>query len=60
MVDYAAFSYYMSNTVVHREENTDYNFHVNKNNAGEGDLSRSKKKSFFWYKEVIAFNGENL
>jgi len=84
-VDYAAFSYYMSNA--------DYNFcdqedttsnpylktsdwgwpidplglryslnliYVNKNNAGEGDLSRSKKKSFFWYKEVIASNGGNL
>lgn len=34
--------------------------YVNKNNAGEGDLSRSKKKSFDWYKNVIASNGENL
>ena len=34
--------------------------YVNKNNAGEGDLSRSRKKSFYWYKNVIATNGEEL
>jgi len=34
--------------------------YVDKNNAGEGTLARSKKKSFEWYKEVIATNGENL
>ena len=34
--------------------------YVNKNNAGEGDLSRSRKKSFFWYKKVIETNGEQL
>ena len=27
---------------------------------GEGDLSRRKKKSFDWYKKVIAGNGEDL
>ncbi len=27
---------------------------------GSGTLERKKKKSFFWYKEVIATNGENL
>ena len=34
--------------------------YVNKNNAGEGNLSRSRKKSFFWYKHVIETNGEEL
>ena len=34
--------------------------YVNKNNAGEGDLSRSRKKSFYWYKHVIETNGEEL
>ena len=34
--------------------------HVNKNNAGEGDMSRSRKKSFFWYKKVIETNGADL
>ena len=34
--------------------------YVNKNNKGEGDLSRSRKKSFYWYKKVIASNGEEL
>lgn len=34
--------------------------YVDKNNAGEGTLGRSKKKSFEWYKEVIATNGANL
>ncbi len=34
--------------------------YVNKHDDGTGDLSRSKKKSFHWYKEVIDTNGDNL
>jgi 6-phospho-beta-glucosidase len=34
--------------------------HVNKENDGSGDLKRTKKKSFDWYKQVIASNGEQL
>ncbi len=34
--------------------------YVDKNNQGKGTLGRERKKSFFWYKEVIASNGENL
>src|SRR5699024_6430871 len=34
--------------------------YVDRNDAGEGTLNRTKKKSFAWYKEVIASNGENL
>ncbi|GAA0086484.1 glycoside hydrolase family 1 protein [Clostridium sp. CTA-7] len=34
--------------------------YVNKDNDGNGDLSRSKKDSFYWYKKVIESNGENL
>ncbi|MCK8373934.1 family 1 glycosylhydrolase, partial [Erwinia amylovora] len=34
--------------------------HVNKNDDGSGDLARSMKKSFHWYKQVIASNGEDL
>ena len=34
--------------------------YVDKNNAGEGTLKRSRKKSFYWYKEVIATNGKCL
>lgn len=34
--------------------------YVNKHDDGSGDLSRSRKKSFHWYKTVIATNGENL
>ena len=33
---------------------------VNKDNDGNGDLSRSRKKSFWWYKKVIETNGEEL
>lgn len=33
---------------------------VNKDNDGNGNLARSKKKSFEWYKNVIASNGEEL
>lgn len=34
--------------------------YVEKYDDGTGDLSRRKKKSFDWYKRVIASNGENL
>ena len=34
--------------------------YVDRDNAGAGTLARSKKKSFDWYKQVIATNGENL
>ncbi|MBO7674451.1 MAG: family 1 glycosylhydrolase, partial [Atopobiaceae bacterium] len=34
--------------------------YVDKNNAGEGTLARSRKKSFYWYKKVIASNGTDL
>lgn len=34
--------------------------YVDKDNAGNGTLERRKKKSFEWYKEVIATNGECL
>ena len=34
--------------------------YVDKDNEGNGDLSRKKKKSFYWYKKVIASNGEDL
>lgn len=34
--------------------------YVDMDNEGKGTLKRSKKKSFDWYKEVIASNGENI
>ncbi len=34
--------------------------YVNKDNDGNGDLSRSRKKSFYWYKNVIKSNGEEI
>lgn len=34
--------------------------YVDKNNAGEGTLARSRKKSFEWYQRVIATNGEEI
>ena len=34
--------------------------YVEKHNDGTGDLSRRKKDSFEWYKEVISTNGENI
>lgn len=34
--------------------------YVDKNDAGEGTLKRFKKKSFGYYKQVIASNGNNL
>ena len=34
--------------------------YVDKNDDGSGTLNRYKKKSFYWYKEVIESNGETL
>jgi 6-phospho-beta-glucosidase len=34
--------------------------YVDRNNDGTGSLERYKKKSFHWYKEVIATNGASL
>lgn len=34
--------------------------YVDKQNDGTGTLSRSRKDSFYWYKQVIATNGEDL
>lgn len=34
--------------------------YVDKDNEGKGTLNRLKKKSFYWYKKVIATNGEEL
>jgi 6-phospho-beta-glucosidase len=31
--------------------------YVDKDNAGNGTLSRSRKDSFYWYKRLIASNG---
>ncbi|SJW27227.1 6-phospho-beta-glucosidase [Clostridioides difficile] len=34
--------------------------YVDRDNSGNGSLRRMKKKSFEWYKKVIASNGEDL
>lgn len=34
--------------------------YVDKDNDGNGDLGRKRKKSFNWYKKVIETNGQNL
>lgn len=34
--------------------------YVDRNNDGTGSLERYKKKSFYWYKEVIRTNGKSL
>jgi len=34
--------------------------YVDKDNDGKGTLARSRKKSFYWYKNVIGSNGEEL
>ncbi len=34
--------------------------YVDKHDDGSGTLKRSRKKSFYWYKDVIASNGEKL
>lgn len=34
--------------------------YVDRDDQGNGTMKRTKKKSFNWYKEVIATNGEIL
>lgn len=34
--------------------------YVNRDDAGQGDLARHKKASFYWYRDVIKSNGESL
>lgn len=34
--------------------------YVDRDDAGNGTLKRTRKKSFYWYKNVIASNGSNL
>ncbi|ECG8590168.1 glycoside hydrolase family 1 protein [Salmonella enterica subsp. salamae] len=34
--------------------------YVDRNNDGSGSMARYKKKSFFWYKDVINSNGKSL
>ena len=34
--------------------------HVDRDDAGQGSLARRRKKSFWWYRQVIASNGEDL
>ena len=34
--------------------------YVDRNEDGSGSLARYKKKSYDWYREVIATNGESL
>ena len=34
--------------------------YVDRDNEGNGTLKRTPKKSFEWYKKVIASNGEDL
>ena len=34
--------------------------YVDKDNAGNGSLERSKKDSFYWYQKVISSNGDAL
>lgn len=43
------------------EMNKRYGFiYVDRDNASQGSLKRSKKKSFYWYKDVIASNGASI
>ncbi|WP_256739052.1 family 1 glycosylhydrolase, partial [Cronobacter sakazakii] len=34
--------------------------YVDKDNEGNGTLARRRKRSFAWYQQVIASNGERL
>lgn len=34
--------------------------HVDRDNDGKGTLKRTRKKSFYWYRDIIDSNGQNL
>ena len=34
--------------------------YVDRDNEGKGSFKRLRKKSFYWYKQVIASNGKEL
>lgn len=34
--------------------------YVDKDNEGKGTLERIRKVSFYWYRDLIANNGENI
>ncbi len=34
--------------------------YVDRDNEGKGSMKRYRKDSFYWYKKVIATNGEDL
>ncbi|WAH61705.1 family 1 glycosylhydrolase (plasmid) [Pseudomonas silvicola] len=34
--------------------------YVDRDDQGNGSLARTRKKSFWWYKKVIASNGRDL
>ena len=34
--------------------------YVDKENDGTGSLKRTRKKSFYWYKNIIKTNGESI
>ncbi|MFO6484926.1 family 1 glycosylhydrolase [Escherichia coli] len=34
--------------------------YVDKDNEGKGTLERIRKASFYWYRDLIANNGENI
>lgn len=67
-VDFYSFSYYMSNVVSTDpvlastgEMGKRYGFvYVDADDKGNGTFDRSRKDSFFWYKNVIESNGEDL
>ncbi len=43
------------------EMSKSYGFiYVDKHDDGSGTLDRKRKKSFYWYKDVIATNGDKL
>ena len=45
----------------HSQMSKRYGFiYVDRDDGGNGTLARSRKKSFYWYKEVIATKGASL
>ncbi|MDI5787789.1 family 1 glycosylhydrolase [Bacillus licheniformis] len=46
---------------IHRRNEKRYGYiYVDRDNEGKGTLSRTRKKSLYWYKKVIETNGESL
>ena len=61
LIGYTTWGYIDLVSASNRQYAKRYGFiYINRHDDSTSDFSRSRKDSFFWYKKVIASNGEDL